>query len=368
MSGFVKVDSGIVNSSLWVERDHRSIFLTALFMAEPFELEEPTPQLEVRSLTPTGWVVPAGWYGFVRAAGTALVYRDGCDAEIGLAALEALGSPDPDSRSQQHGGRRLVRVNGGYIVLNYDLYRQRDYGSAERMRRMRARQKSDDVTDGVTDVTRHAVTDAVTDDVTDVTGVTRNDTQAEAEAEAEAEITTTPAPRARENSVRMKLVMQALGIDPLNGHSWDSWVSILEGMTQGLGTSGMKAADPDTLLCAAQELAAAGGEVTPLRFRVFVRKLMEPEQPAPTAGKRRSNYPNKTLEAAELRRRLRDARTIVTEGYGAGSRALMHGWKEKFTAEELRAIDAIGTERILDDDPKQQGFALAQLARVMEEL
>ena len=39
--GFVKLDCAIVDSSLWVERDHRSLFITALVMAEPFEFSGP---------------------------------------------------------------------------------------------------------------------------------------------------------------------------------------------------------------------------------------------------------------------------------------------------------------------------------------
>jgi hypothetical protein len=128
MSGFVKLDTGILNSSLWIERDLRSLFVTALVMAEPFEVTESMPQLNVRSLESTGWTVPAGWYGFVEASGTGIVRRDGMtDIDAGLTVLETLCSPDPDSRSQDFEGRRLARVDGGYIVLNYFKFRERDY-------------------------------------------------------------------------------------------------------------------------------------------------------------------------------------------------------------------------------------------------
>lgn len=159
MAGFVKLDCGIADSSLWVERDVRSIFITALVMASPVEITEPMPQYKVRSLDPTGWSVPPGWYGMVHAAGPGIVRRDGCDPEKGLDALEELGSPDPQSRSQDFDGRRLVRVDGGYLVLNYFKYRDRDYTAAERMRRMRAKKRNSDVTrngDGVTPNVTHA--------------------------------------------------------------------------------------------------------------------------------------------------------------------------------------------------------------------
>ena len=116
---FVKLDSGILDSTLWVDRDQRDLFITALLMAEPRELTEPLAQLQVDSLEPTGFQVPPGWYGFVPAAGPGIARRALVDSEPGLVALRALGSPDPESRSHDFEGRRLVRVDGGYVVLNY---------------------------------------------------------------------------------------------------------------------------------------------------------------------------------------------------------------------------------------------------------
>ncbi len=158
---FVKLDCGLLRSSLWVERDHRSLFVTALLMAEPFELTAPMAQLHVRSLEPTGWHVPPGWYGLVRAAGVGIVRQDGMEREAGLDALEALGAPDPESRSQEHEGRRLVRVDGGYLALNFMKYRDRDHTAGDRQKRLRARKKaakSNGVTsagNGVTKRDRH---------------------------------------------------------------------------------------------------------------------------------------------------------------------------------------------------------------------
>jgi hypothetical protein len=141
MPPFVKLDVGILDSSLWIDLDGREIFITALLMAEPFELVEPAAQLRVRSLEAVGFVVPPGWYGIVRAAGIGIVKRAGIDLERGLAALERLGEAEADSRSSDYDGRRLCRIDGGYVVLNYFRYRDRDYGAAERMRRLRARRK-----------------------------------------------------------------------------------------------------------------------------------------------------------------------------------------------------------------------------------
>lgn len=177
---FLKLDCGILNSTIWFNRPAREVFITALLMAEPWELTEPTAQLHVESLEPTGWIVPPGWYGHIGSSGVGIIHRALVEPEEGIAALIALGSPERDSRSSAHEGRRLVRIDGGYLALNYALYRERDYGAAERMRRFRARKKN-----GL-EPTGYAVTepsDGVT--VTPELGKLRNDTQAEGEAEEE---------------------------------------------------------------------------------------------------------------------------------------------------------------------------------------
>lgn len=165
---FVKLDCGILDSTLWPDRIARELFITALLMAEPYEIVEPEPQIAVRGLEQTGFIVPPGWYGIVRAAGIGIVRRAGIDPEEGLDALERLGATDQESRTPRFEGRRLVRVNGGFLALNFDLYRSRDYTSAERSRRYREKKLASRVTELTTRVTP------------------RDITQAEAKAEAEA--------------------------------------------------------------------------------------------------------------------------------------------------------------------------------------
>lgn len=137
---FVKLDTCILDSSLWLDRIARDLFITALLMAEPHELREPAEQIRHDSCKGTGFFVPAGWYGIVRAAGPGIIYRAGMDSLAdGLAALEKLGAPDPDSRSLEHGGRRMVRIDGGWLILNFQKYREKDYSARERVRRWRFR-------------------------------------------------------------------------------------------------------------------------------------------------------------------------------------------------------------------------------------
>jgi hypothetical protein len=139
---FVKLDCGMLDSTLWVDRAARELFITALLMAEPRELLEPLPQIALQSLEPTGFIVPPGWYGFIPAAGSGIIRRAGMEAEVGMQALERLGAPENESRTPAFDGRRLVRIDGGFIALNFEKYRQKDHTTAERSRRYRERKFS----------------------------------------------------------------------------------------------------------------------------------------------------------------------------------------------------------------------------------
>ena len=59
------------------------------------------------------------------------------DDEVGMKALERLGEPEQDSRTPDFEGRRLVRVDGGYLALNFAKYREKDHTASERSRRYR---------------------------------------------------------------------------------------------------------------------------------------------------------------------------------------------------------------------------------------
>ncbi len=139
---FVKLDCGMLDSTLWVDREARELFVTALLMAEPIELKAPTETIKIHSLEPDSFVVEAGWYGFVPAASTGIIRRCGIDQAAGMEALGRLSAPDKESRTPDHEGRRMVRIDGGFIILNYDKYRQKDHSAAIRMRNHRERKKS----------------------------------------------------------------------------------------------------------------------------------------------------------------------------------------------------------------------------------
>ena len=139
---FIKLDTGILESTLWIDRALRDVFITSLLMAEPIQLKSLTPTYEIGSVCQCPeFLVPPDWYGFVPAADSGIIRRALVEHAEGMEALKKLASPDPSSRSPEHEGRRMVRISGGFIILNYMKYREKDHGAAERMRLLRARRK-----------------------------------------------------------------------------------------------------------------------------------------------------------------------------------------------------------------------------------
>jgi len=67
------------------------------------------------------------------------------------ASMNRLMSPDPDSRTACHEGRRIEKTDGGWIILNYAKFRARrdvsdepeTAAARERMRKMRERNKAE---------------------------------------------------------------------------------------------------------------------------------------------------------------------------------------------------------------------------------
>jgi len=113
---YVKLDTDTLNSSLWVS-DYRTriTFLTMLMLAKP------------------DGTVAAKAPGIARAAVLPI--------EDVRKALDELESPDPDSRTEDEDGRRIRRIEGGFHIINYTKYREKDHTAAERQRRWRENQK-----------------------------------------------------------------------------------------------------------------------------------------------------------------------------------------------------------------------------------
>jgi len=115
--GFTKLDSGIIDSSIWsAPLATRVVWITFLAKAD------------------SKGMVSASCSGMQRASNVG-------QEEFEL-ALKSLESPDPDSRSPENEGRRIGKVEGGWLVFNYPKYRAFSYsGSKEAEKKRKQRQK-----------------------------------------------------------------------------------------------------------------------------------------------------------------------------------------------------------------------------------
>jgi len=122
MSGYSKLFSEIVTSSIWSEDDKtRIVWITLL------------------ALKDKDGYVPASVPGLANAARVSV--------EACAEAIAKLEAPDKYSRSKENNGRRIEPVDGGWTVLNHQKYRDylskdsENIAARERMRRMRERNK-----------------------------------------------------------------------------------------------------------------------------------------------------------------------------------------------------------------------------------
>ena len=99
MAGYTKLFSSILASSVWNEPDHvRLVWITLLCMCDK--------------------------RGIVDASVGGISHQARVSRNNTKLALDALMSPDPDSKNPEHDGRRIeARPSGGYIILNYLNYR-----------------------------------------------------------------------------------------------------------------------------------------------------------------------------------------------------------------------------------------------------
>lgn len=97
---FAKLDSGIVNSTLWVLPDDvLRVWIWLLSQADA--------------------------NGVVRTAAPALALVCMKSVDRIREIMLLLESPDPDSRSDVEEGRRLLKIPGGWQIINYRAYRER---------------------------------------------------------------------------------------------------------------------------------------------------------------------------------------------------------------------------------------------------
>ncbi len=117
---YTKLFESITRSSIWLEDDQTlRVWVTMLALADR--------------------------NGYVGASPGGLAALARVPPEKTKEALQKFLSPDPDSRSQEHEGRRIEVSDRGWILLNYDRFRdmrdeeaRREY---ERKRKAAARAK-----------------------------------------------------------------------------------------------------------------------------------------------------------------------------------------------------------------------------------
>ncbi|MFA6271199.1 MAG: hypothetical protein WC657_08420 [Candidatus Paceibacterota bacterium] len=120
---FSKLDSGIVDSSLWAEPLATRVVFVTMLAKKNYKGEV----LTARS-------------GLLRAANVPEPDFD--------EAIKCLESPDKDSRSDEFEGRRIEKIPGGWRVLNHYKYRDYTYSetpSAIRQRKHREKENECDM-------------------------------------------------------------------------------------------------------------------------------------------------------------------------------------------------------------------------------
>lgn len=100
MSGYVKLFNSILASTIWREPNHvRVVWITLLAMA--------------------------GKDGVAEGSIPGIADLARVTVEEARDAIRRLQEPDEDSRSREHEGRRILPVDGGFLLLNHAKYRQK---------------------------------------------------------------------------------------------------------------------------------------------------------------------------------------------------------------------------------------------------
>ena len=126
MSGYSKLFSSIVTSTVWCEDNATRIVWIAM-------LATCDAKGAVEGSVP-------GFASLARVSIDEMMY-----------ALERLSAPDPYSRTPDNEGRRIQATPGGWQILNYANYRERlqtKAGSKAPLMRLSRMRKSESVTDG----------------------------------------------------------------------------------------------------------------------------------------------------------------------------------------------------------------------------
>ncbi len=112
MSGYTPLFGEIVTSSIWNEDAFTcKVWVTLLALADA---------------AGNIYGSEAGFAPIVR------ITKDQC-----CKAIQTLSSPDPDSRSKEEEGRRIIPIDGGWHLVNHRKYRQKAKSHADYLRKWR---------------------------------------------------------------------------------------------------------------------------------------------------------------------------------------------------------------------------------------
>ena len=137
MPGYTPLFSSIVTSSIWGEdNDTRILWITMLAMAD--------------------------MHGVVDGSVPGLAHVARIPVKACERALKSLSAPDRYSRTQELEGRRIVKVEGGWRIVNHAIYRQKAKSRAEDQRRYRDRKRAERMKKQTSNTTTNANANSVT--------------------------------------------------------------------------------------------------------------------------------------------------------------------------------------------------------------
>lgn len=299
---FVKLYASILDSSVWGEAaETRLVWITLLAMADP--------------------------HGFVESSLPGLARRANVTLEACTSALGVLSAPDPHSKSEEHEGRRVEKVTRGWLVLNYEAYREMRTRSqddaARRKREQRAREKA------VADATGEGGHGGVTEGDSHGAGVTVTPV-------TDASTSTSPSPSGSSSSLKPDQQQKPVGRERATPADLDAFMAeqefggfadVVSGYVRGQrspiavmatlrmhlsGELNHEQVTPEQLGLAVQQYSAnqADDRFNPLLFAGFVRK-------AKTVIERGGNRKRNAAEQqtiAEEQRRAEERRLEEAEG------------------------------------------------------
>src|SRR3972149_3506375 len=154
---YVPLFCSIVDSTLWsADSNSCKVWITLLAMADP--------------------------EGYVAPAIDGIAARARLPVDVVRPILDWLQRPDPDSRSDEHEGRRLMRVPRGWRVLNLKAFRELARHEAEKARKRKwARENNSGRPMGASNSARRTETETETDRI--LPDPTETETETESQIE-----------------------------------------------------------------------------------------------------------------------------------------------------------------------------------------